>query len=155
MLAKETPHIVIGTPGRILQLVKEKHLSLKNLKRFILDECDRVLESLGIYFLLAMKPKCHLEMRRDVQNIFKMTPHEKQVMLFSATLSKETRPVCRKFTQTPVEFYIDSESKLPLQTLKQYYLTIPEAQKNRKLNELLDALDFNQGVLFRSVSIGG
>ena len=37
------------------------------------------------------------DMRADVQNIFKMTPHEKQVMMFSATLSKEIRPVCKKF----------------------------------------------------------
>ena len=36
-------------------------------------------------------------MRADVQSIFKMTPHEKQVMMFSATLSKEIRPVCKKF----------------------------------------------------------
>lgn len=41
----------------------------------------------------------HADMRRDVQEIFKMTPHEKQVMMFSATLSKEIRPVCRKFMQ--------------------------------------------------------
>ena len=39
------------------------------------------------------------DMRRDVQNIFRMTPHEKQVMMFSATLSKEIRPVCKKFMQ--------------------------------------------------------
>lgn len=38
-------------------------------------------------------------MRRDVQEIFRLTPHEKQVMMFSATLSKEIRPVCRKFMQ--------------------------------------------------------
>lgn len=38
-------------------------------------------------------------MRRDVQDIFRITPHEKQVMMFSATLSKEIRPVCRKFMQ--------------------------------------------------------
>lgn len=38
-------------------------------------------------------------MRRDVQDIFKMTPHEKQVLMFSATLSKEIRPVCKKFMQ--------------------------------------------------------
>lgn len=84
-------------------------------------------------------------MRRDVQNIFKMTPHEKQVMMFSATLSKEIRPVCRKFTQNPVEIYIDHESKLTLHGLQQYYVQLNEAQKNRKLNDLLDALDFNQG----------
>ena len=38
-------------------------------------------------------------MRRDVQEIFKMTPHEKQVLMFSATLSKEIRPICKKFMQ--------------------------------------------------------
>lgn len=47
---------------------------------------------------------CHLlashpDMRRDVQEIFRLTPHEKQCMMFSATLSKEIRPVCRKFMQ--------------------------------------------------------
>lgn len=40
-----------------------------------------------------------LDMRRDVQDIFRLTPHEKQCMMFSATLSKEIRPVCRKFMQ--------------------------------------------------------
>lgn len=39
------------------------------------------------------------DMRRDVQEIFRSTPHDKQVMMFSATLSKEIRPVCRKFCQ--------------------------------------------------------
>lgn len=85
LLQTETPNVVIGTPGRILQLSKEKALKLENLKRFIVDECDQVLES--------------LEMRRDVQAIFRSSPHEKQVMMFSATLSKEIRPVCKKFTQ--------------------------------------------------------
>lgn len=46
------------------------------------------------------------DMRRDVQEIFRMTPHEKQVMMFSATLSKEIRPVCRKFMQD-VSYFID------------------------------------------------
>lgn len=47
ILAKENPHIVIGTPGRILQLAKDKLLKLGNLKRFVLDECDKMLETLG------------------------------------------------------------------------------------------------------------
>lgn len=40
-----------------------------------------------------------LDMRRDVQEVFRMTPHEKQVMMFSATLPKDIRPVCKKFMQ--------------------------------------------------------
>jgi ATP-dependent RNA helicase UAP56/SUB2 len=83
LLKNDTPHIVIGTPGRVLQLVDEKALNLKNTKYFILDECDKMLES--------------LEMRADVQKIFKMTPHDKQVMMFSATLSDQIRPICKKF----------------------------------------------------------
>lgn len=42
---------------------------------------------------------CISDMRRDVQEVFRMTPHEKQVMMFSATLPKDIRPVCKKFMQ--------------------------------------------------------
>ncbi|KAG7994632.1 hypothetical protein I3843_01G068200 [Carya illinoinensis] len=121
MLKDECPHVVVGTPGRILALARDKDLGLRH---FIL-ECDKMLESL------------------DVQEIFKMTPHDKQVMMFSATLSKEIRPVCQKFMQELMEIYVDDETKLTLHGL---------VQKTRKLNDLLDALDFNQVVIFvRSV----
>ncbi|RLN29542.1 DEAD-box ATP-dependent RNA helicase 15 isoform X1 [Panicum miliaceum] len=131
LLKNECPHIVVGTPGRILALAREKDLSLKNVRHFILDECDKMLES--------------LDMRRDVQEIFKMTPHDKQVMMFSATLSEEIRP--------PMEIYVDDEAKLTLHGLVQHYIKLTEAEKNRKLNDLLDALDFNQVVIFvKSVS---
>ncbi|KAK8747862.1 hypothetical protein OTU49_016193 [Cherax quadricarinatus] len=84
-LKSNCPHIVVGTPGRVLALVRNKKLNLRNLKHFVLDECDKMLEQ--------------LDMRRDVQEIFRNTPHEKQVMMFSATLSKDIRPVCKKFMQ--------------------------------------------------------
>jgi ATP-dependent RNA helicase UAP56/SUB2 len=139
MLKHETPHIVIGTPGRILQLANEKALSIKNVKHFCLDECDKMLES--------------LDMRRDVQKIFKMTPHDKQVMMFSATLSTEIRPVCKKFMHNPLEIYINDGAKLTLHGLQQYYIQLQENEKNRKLVDLLDALEFNQLVIFvRSVN---
>ncbi|KAF7817245.1 DEAD-box ATP-dependent RNA helicase 56 [Senna tora] len=167
LLKNECPHIVVGTPGRILALARDKDLSLKNVRHFILDECDKMLES--------------LDMRRDVQEIFKMTPHDKQVMMFSATLSKEIRPVCKKFMQDrgmwcewysgvavasilsvsgvggaclgPMEIYVDDEAKLTLHGLVQHYIKLKEEEKNRKLNDLLDALDFNQVVIFvKSVS---
>ena len=47
ILKNEPPHIIVGTPGRILQLVREKELPTKNIKHFILDECDKMLEQLG------------------------------------------------------------------------------------------------------------
>lgn len=48
LLKNECPHIVVGTPGRILALARDKDLSLKNVRHFILDECDKMLESLGM-----------------------------------------------------------------------------------------------------------
>lgn len=65
------------------QLAKEKILNLSTVRHFVLDECDKMLEK--------------LDMRSDVQDIFKLTPHDKQVMMFSATLATEMRSVCKKF----------------------------------------------------------
>jgi len=139
LLKDDAPHIVIGTPGRVLQLAEEKSLNLKNIKYFILDECDKMLES--------------LEMRNDIQKIFRLTPHDKQVMMFSATLSDTIRPICKKFMHNPLEIYINDGSKLTLHGLKQYYIKLQENEKNRKLVDLLDALEFNQVVIFvRSIS---
>lgn len=53
-LKEDTPHIVVGTPGRILDLVKQKHLDLSNVKHFILDECDRMLEELSTIFFFVV-----------------------------------------------------------------------------------------------------
>uniref|UniRef100_A0A668A248 RNA helicase n=1 Tax=Myripristis murdjan TaxID=586833 RepID=A0A668A248_9TELE len=134
VLKKNCPHIVVGTPGRILALIRNKTLNLKNVKHFVLDECDKMLEQ--------------LDMRRDVQDIFRLTPHEKQCMMFSATLSKEIRPVCRKFMQDPMEVFVDDETKLTLHGLQQYYCKLKDSEKNRKLFDLLDVLEFNQVVIF-------
>merc|ERR1712023_453339 len=133
---KETPpHVVVGTPGRILGLAQEGTADLSKVKHFVLDECDKMLEE--------------LDMRKQVQDIFKETPREKQVMMFSATLSKEIRAVCKKFMTDPVmEVFIDDESKLTLHGLQQHYVKLAENEKNRKLNDLLDALEFNQVIIF-------
>ncbi|PWN96924.1 putative ATP-dependent RNA helicase [Tilletiopsis washingtonensis] len=128
------PHIVVGTPGRMNALVRDKSLKAGGVKHFVLDECDKMLEQ--------------IDMRRDVQDIFRATPHHKQVMMFSATLSTEVRPVCKKFMQNPLEIYVDDGAKLTLHGLQQYFVQLEEAAKNRKLNELLDSLDFNQVIIF-------
>ena len=117
VMKNNCPHIVVGTPGRILALCRDKTLNLKHIKHFILDECDKMLEQLGEsgsslpMARLTVHSSCLVvalctqslyilaipDMRRDVQEVFKATPHEKQVMMFSATLPKEIRPVAKKF----------------------------------------------------------
>merc|ERR1711934_415849 len=134
MLKDNCPHILIGTPGRVLGLLREKDLKLDKLTQFVLDECDKCLDK--------------LDMRKDVQQIFIETPKKKQVMMFSATMTADTRALCKKFMQDPHEIRVDEESKLTLHGLLQYYAKLAEKEKNRKLNDLLDALEFNQVVIF-------
>merc|ERR1712188_164011 len=133
MLKETQPAVLIGTPGRVLGLIREKELKLEHVTQFVLDECDKCLDK--------------LDMRKDIQQIFVETPKKKQVMMFSATMTKETRELCKKFMQDPHEISVD-ESKLTLHGLLQYYVKLSEKEKNRKLNDLLDALEFNQVVIF-------
>ena len=134
MLKDNCPHILIGTSGRVLGLVREKDLKLDKLKHFVLDECDKCLDK--------------LDMRKDVQQIFMATPKKKQVMMFSATMTAETRVLCKKFMHDPHEIRVDNDKKLSLQGLQQYVHELTEKEKNRKLNDLLDNLEFNQVVIF-------
>merc|ERR1711865_166452 len=87
MLKTNCPTVMIGTPGRVLALCRDKDLKL--------------------------------DMRKDVQQIFMETPKKKQVMMFSATMTKETRELCKKFMQDPHEISVDQESKLTLHGLLQ------------------------------------
>lgn len=70
-------------PTHTLQLAAEGDLKLGSVRHFVIDECDKVLDN--------------VEMRADVQDVFKRTPHDKQVLMFSATLDANVRPICKKF----------------------------------------------------------
>merc|ERR1712224_1021102 len=107
---------------------------LDQLTQFVLDECDKCLDK--------------VDMRKDIQTIFMETPKKKQVMMFSATMTPEIRGLCKKFMTDPHEISVDEESKLTLHGLLQYFVKLDEKAKDRKLNDLLDNLEFNQVVIF-------
>lgn len=83
LLKTSPPNIIVGTPGRIADLAKTGDLDLSHIKFFILDECDRILED--------------QKMRAQMQQSLFKTPHDKQVMMFSATFSLEARKTAKKF----------------------------------------------------------
>jgi superfamily II DNA/RNA helicase len=130
-----TPNIIVGSPGRLFRLIESNRLKLNRVEFFVLDECDKML--------------LNMDMRAQVQGSFKKTPHHKQVMMFSATLPIDIRPVCRRLTKNPMEIYVDDQAKLTLHGLLQFYVNLPEeSQKNRKLLDLFDNIDFNQVIVF-------
>ena len=87
-------------------------------------------------------------MRADVQKIFKKTPVEKQVMMFTATLPEETKTVCKKFMRKPVEIIVKEENKEHLEKLQQFYVKLKEDEKNKKLLDVIDKVQFNQVIIF-------
>jgi len=133
-LSQDPPHVVVGTPGRVLDLAKSGHLKLDKLKYFVLDECDKMLE----------QP----DMREDVQDIFVKTKHNKQVCMFSATMTEESRNICKKFMRSPLEIFIDDQKKLTLHGLVQYYSNLQEKDKTKTLLSLLYKLNYNQTIIF-------
>jgi len=136
MLKNENPNIVCGTPGRMMDLVDRKALNLSHVKHFIVDECDKIL--------------CEERIRSQMQKVFLATPKEKQVMMFTATLSDEMRETCKKYMHNPRIFIIEDPNLIIPDGLKQYFFPIEEKQKNRKLIEILDGLEFNQCIIFVS-----
>lgn len=120
------PHVLVGTPGRMLRLVREKKLNLKDTEFFVLDECDRLVAEVPV--------------RADIQNIFINTPYEKQTMMFSATMNDACKATCRKFMRNKIECIIDDDSNLTLHGLQQYYVNIREQEKNRKVYKILNEI---------------
>ena len=87
-------------------------------------------------------------MRADVQKIFKKTPANKQVMMFTATLPDDIKEVCKKFMRKPVEIIVNEENKDHLDKLRQFYVNLTEEEKNKKLFDILDLIQFNQVIIF-------
>lgn len=135
-IKKETPAIVVGTPGRLSQLVQKKALDMSRVKWFVVDEFDRCLED--------------VRMRRDVQTVFLAAPKEKQVMMFSATMTIELKDIAKKFMKSPTEICVDQQAKLTLHGLAQFYSNVTEAKKMQMLCDVLDAVDFSQCIIFTS-----
>ena len=137
ILLENPPQIVVGTPGRILQLVKKKALKLENVKQFIIDECDEIFQ--------------FLSMRSTVQEIFVSTPQDKQVMMFSATIPSDVKMICKKFMQKPFD-YIRQDNEISLKGLNQSYVCTEYSKRIKTLLTFIEGLKFNQAIVFVSNS---
>ncbi|MCP2348535.1 DEAD/DEAH box helicase [Nonomuraea roseoviolacea] len=87
--------VIVGTPGRLLDLVKQKHLDLSQITSLVLDEADRMLD-------LGFLP--------DIERIFKLIPEQRQTMLFSATMPGEIVGLSRKYLNRPTHVRAEHDS---------------------------------------------
>lgn len=113
--------MVIGTPGRIMDLMRRGYLNLDKIKFFVLDEADRMLD-MGFI--------------DDIRWILQRTPREKQIMLFSATMPQEIVNLARKYMKDPVKIYL-SKDEITADNIAQYYVEVGEVNKIAKLSSLI------------------
>ncbi|MBK6435475.1 MAG: ATP-dependent RNA helicase DbpA [Rhodanobacteraceae bacterium] len=115
------PHIVVGTPGRILELIRKQALPLKALQILVLDEADRMLD---------------MGFAADIDAIVKAAPQQRQTLLFSATYPEQTRAIAERHLRDPETVTIDNGDSGPDIEQRLYEV----ADGSRKLDALVDLL---------------
>ena len=114
------PHVVVGTPGRILELLDKGHLTLEKVQALVLDEADRMLD-MGFGDAIA--------------DVIAQLPAERQTMLFSATYSDEIRAISRRVQRDPMEVTV--ESLLGDEEIEQVFYEVERTRKTEALAFLL------------------
>jgi ATP-dependent RNA helicase DbpA len=114
------PHIVVGTPGRILELIQKEALPLKAIKVLVLDEADRMLD---------------MGFADDLRSIIEATPTQRQTLLFSATIPQSIREISRELQRDPLDITVPNEPDET--TIEQTYFEVEEQQKLAALEALL------------------
>ena len=114
------PHIVVGTPGRILELIQKEALPLDFLKVLVLDEADRMLD---------------MGFADDLDSIIERTPPQRQTLLFSATMPASVRETSRQFQRNPVDVTVSTQADEP--AIEQVFIEVAEEQKIDALESAL------------------
>ena len=125
-------HVVVGTPGRVMDHIRRGTLVLDSLKALVLDEAD---EMLRMGFI------------DDVEWILEQTPPKRQVALFSATMPKEIRRIASAYLREPAEVSIKVKTTTA-ETIKQRYWTVSGFHKLDALTRILEAEEFDAVLVF-------
>ena len=130
---RKIPHVVVGTPGRILDMLSKDHLYTNKLKTIIIDEADEML-SQGFQDM--------------IHNIFQRIPRESQVALFSATFPDELMEITEKFMNSPERILVKKE-QLTLEGISQYYINVKHHQwKYDVLTDIYNTINIAQCIIY-------
>ncbi|RUQ07579.1 DEAD/DEAH box helicase [Microbacterium sp. HSID17254] len=125
-------HVVVGTPGRIMDHLAKGTLDLSELQYLVLDEADEMLK---------------MGFAEDVEQILAQTPEEKQVALFSATMPAQIRRLAQQYLRDPEEITVKSKTATNT-NITQRYLVVSYAQKVDALTRILEVENFDGMIVF-------
>lgn len=130
---KAVPQVVVGTPGRVHDMIRRKFLDVSNLDLLVLDEADEML-STGF--------------KEQMGNILQYMPEHLQIGLFSATLNDDLMEVAKTFMRTPIKILVKNE-ELTLQGIAQYYVNLnDDSEKYDTLKDIFSTLTISQSIIY-------
>jgi translation initiation factor 4A len=130
---REQPHIIVGCPGRVHDMIRRNKINASNIDLLIIDEADEMLSS---------------GFKEQVYNIFQCLKSSVQVALFSATLPSEVQELSSKFMRDPEKILVKSEA-LTLEGIKQYYIAVEsDAIKYDTLKDLYNCISAAQSIIY-------
>ena len=128
---KRDPHIVVGTPGRILKHLEIRTLKLNRIETLVLDEADRMLD-MGFY--------------DDILNIINVTPLSRQTLLFSATYPEKIKEVSDRVQIKPKDIRIESSHDIP--EINQIFFEVDESHRIKMVNKLISHYELQSILIF-------
>jgi ATP-dependent RNA helicase DeaD len=129
---KRGVHVVVGTPGRLMDHMRRKTVSFADLFCVVLDEADEML---------------HMGFIEDVEWILDRTPDDSQTALFSATMPAPIRKIAQKYLKTPKEIIVKPENS-ELATINQQFWMVNGTKKNQALTQILEGVSFDGVIVF-------
>ena len=125
--------IVVGTPGRVLDLLNKKKLELKNIEIVVLDEADEML---------------NMGFKEDIDLILEGTNENKQILLFSATMPKEVLKISKNYMKKPKKIQVDSKNEGVKDIEHNYYLVMNLKDRYQVLRRICDINPHIYGIIF-------
>ena len=135
---KRGVHVVVGTPGRVIDHLERGSLDLSELRCLVLDEAD---EMLRMGFI------------DDVESVLKKTPETRQVALFSATMPSQIKRIAQTYLKSPVEIAIKSTTTTAA-NIRQRYWSVSGVHKLDALTRILEAESFDAMIVFARTKLG-
>ncbi|NOY37251.1 MAG: DEAD/DEAH box helicase [Chlorobi bacterium] len=129
---KKGAHIVVATPGRLLDLIRRRVIRLNTVNRVVLDEADEML---------------NMGFKEDIDTILEQTPEEKRVWLFSATMPKEVRRIAKNYMNDPAEIIVGKQNSAADNIEHRYYM-MREKDRYYALKRILDFYPDIFGLIF-------
>lgn len=131
-LKRKTPHIIIATPGRLLDLIRRKAIDLSTIKYVVLDEADEML---------------NMGFKEDLDKILSYTGNSKNTWLFSATMPLEIRSIVKEYMSKPAEVKV-SDGKQLNENIEHQYAVVKTSNKYDAMKRILDVEENFRGVIF-------